>query len=72
MTDEQSCGEENNNGLSDTLGHVQWSQHLLEDGPLHVGASQISLLKVTAGQVTVLSEGRREGEGDERENNKRM
>lgn len=40
--------------LSDTLGHVQWCQHLLKNGPLHVRAPQVRLLEVTAGQVTVL------------------
>lgn len=40
---------------------MQWSQHLLKDGPLHVGAPQISLLKVTTGQITVLPGGRGEG-----------
>ncbi len=40
--------------LSNTLWHVQRRQHLLKNGPLHVRAPQVRLLKVTAGQITVL------------------
>lgn len=40
--------------LSDALRHVQRSQHLFEDGALHVGASQVGLLQVAPGQVAVL------------------
>ena len=39
-----------------TLRHVQRSQHLLKDGSLYVGASQVRLLKVTSRQVAVLGE----------------
>lgn len=34
--------------LSDTLGHVQGSQHLLEYGPLHIRPSKVGFLEVTA------------------------
>lgn len=40
--------------LADALRHVQRRQHLLEDGALHVGATQVRLLQVAAGKVTVL------------------
>lgn len=42
--------------LSDALRHVQWRQHLFKDGALHVGAPQVGLLQVAAGQVTVLQQ----------------
>lgn len=40
--------------LSDALRHVQRGQHLLKDGPLHIGPSQVGFLQVAARQVTVL------------------
>ena len=40
--------------LSDTLGHVQRGQHLLENGPFHIGPSQVGFLEIAARQVTVL------------------
>lgn len=46
--------------LSDALRHVQRRQHLLEDGALHVGAAQVRLLQVAAGQVAVLRDRREE------------
>lgn len=40
--------------LPHTLRHVQRSQHLLKNGPLHIGAPQVGFLKVTSWEVTVL------------------